>query len=743
MIWRRLFGLLFLAAILGTAAYVWQSYQQGMAQRSENATPPPPPLAPSLASSADGFVYVTSDNGRTVAELRAKNAKETKSPPHTVLEGMELRLFHPDGATYDLVKADRGEFYPAEGRLESQEAVEVQLAVPLEGNANGRILGIQAQGASLEIKTGKVMSQGAVSFRFAQAGGEGTGTATGAEYDPQTRELLLLSQSRLRWAPADSTKPPLEVESERVRYVEAEAKVYLSPWSKLRKANFTMNAQAAEVLLDQGVVRQVDAIEAQGTDTAPQRELTYGAANLHVEFSPAGVAQTVRAEGKAKLRSQGAAGITSAQAQRMDLRFQEAAANSLLEHALATGQAVLESQPSLRNPSRPETRILRSEVVEMWMRPGGEEMDRVETHAPGTLDFVPNRPGQRRRHMDAERMKILYGAQNRIQEFRAVQAATRTEPLPTAKRPSHPTLTSSKDFLAKFHPRTGELQQIEQWNDFRYQEGDRRAQAARAVQDNTKETMELTTKARIWDSQSSTDADRILLGTRTGDVDAFDNVRSSRREANLTQATANRMRVREDNSRIEYEGNAVLWQGENRLRAERIEIHRKQGTLAGFGNVTHQMRDANRAMLTIVRAAAMHYSDLEKYVDYQGGVDLTRPNLLVRSQRLRAYLHDASAASSAEPPAGEVEKIFAYGKVAITEKGQDRIRSGKGETGEYYTADGRLLLEGGRPEVIDTDKGVEKRRTSGKQLVWFANADRLIVDGDEAKPVLSTITRKK
>ena len=30
----------------------------------------------------------------------------------------------------------------------------------------------------------------------------------------------------------------------------------------------------------------------------------------------------------------------------------------------------------------------------MRMREGGHEIDNVETHAPGSLDFVPNRPGQ-------------------------------------------------------------------------------------------------------------------------------------------------------------------------------------------------------------------------------------------------------------------------------------------------------------------------------------------------------------
>jgi hypothetical protein len=36
-----------------------------------------------------------------------------------------------------------------------------------------------------------------------------------------------------------------------------------------------------------------------------------------------------------------------------------------------------------------------------------------------------------------------------------------------------------------------------------------------------------------------------------------------------------------------------------------------------------------------------------------------------------------------------------------------------------------------------------KGRTKGKQLTWFANNDRLLVDGLESKPAESTLHKKK
>ena len=56
-----------------------------------------------------------------------------------------------------------------------------------------------------------------------------------------------------------------------------------------------------------------------------------------------------------------------------------------------------------------ETRILRSEIIQMKMRPGGREIANLETHAPSELEFMPNRAAQRHRKFTGDRMWIAYG----------------------------------------------------------------------------------------------------------------------------------------------------------------------------------------------------------------------------------------------------------------------------------------------------------------------------------------------
>ena len=201
-------------------------------------------------------------------------------------------------------------------------------------------------------------------------------------------------------------------------------------------------------------------------------------------------------------------------------------------------------------------------------------------------------------------MTIQYSANNQIESFRSVVVATRTEADSTAKKGSEPMLTWSKDLEAKFDPKTGDLIRMEQWNDFRYQEGERRAKAERAVQESAANRIVLTKNARVWDPSGSTDGNEIVLNQKTGEFVATGNVRSTReaekgpkpaRNAEVTQATADRMETRESNSKIRYQGNAVMWQGENRLRAPVIDIDRKAGQLRASGGIIHQMVDEKSA----------------------------------------------------------------------------------------------------------------------------------------------------
>ena len=65
-------------------------------------------------------------------------------------------------------------------------------------------------------------------------------------------------------------------------------------------------------------------------------------------------------------------------------------------------------------------------------------------------------------------------------------------------------------------------------------------------------------------------------------------------------------------------------------------------------------------------------------------------------------------------------------------------RTGTSEHAEYYADDGKVILNGGRPLLVDSKEG----RTQGEQLTWWANDDRLLVNGVPNSPVKSIVRKK-
>ena len=54
--------------------------------------------------------------------------------------------------------------------------------------------------------------------------------------------------------------------------------------ARLTRENTRVNAASSVVLLQDGVIRQVDAVKAQGIDEYPKRKLQYAADDLHVTY---------------------------------------------------------------------------------------------------------------------------------------------------------------------------------------------------------------------------------------------------------------------------------------------------------------------------------------------------------------------------------------------------------------------------------------------------------------------------
>ena len=745
---------LILLAILAILAGVAITYYTRLKMQAGSGPAKPKALSPGTLSTSHAWTYKQTTNGKTTLTVSAEDTQEVQGKQE--LTGVELNIFHKDANQYDHVKCAKAEFDMNQGILYSDGDVEITMGVKVDEPPSGRLIVVKSSGVRVESKTGKAHTDRMATFQFDR----GEGRAVGADYDPNTRELVMHSQVDLTWRGTDPKAMPMKVAAGQVVYKERESRVYLSPWSKLTRDTMLLSAGPAVVTLVDGSIKLVETENAEGSDQRPGRKLDYAAKQLRLDFDDDNQIQKITGVEQARLVSTQDTAITTMTSDRIVMDLDTSGDGSVLQTAVASGHSMVESNPvPAQGVELADTRILKSEAIRTKMRAGGQEIESVNTESPGTLEFIPNRPGQPHRWMNGDHLDIAYGPKNQIQSFRSVNVSTRTEkPKPAdAKETPAPELTWSKELAATFQPNSSQLGKLDQTGNFRYEAGDRHAKADRATLDQPNNLIDLTGAARVWDSTGSADADKIQLDQKSGDFNAAGNVSSTRlpdkkkegsggmlSEDEPLHARAKKMHSTDNSQQILYEGDAVLWQGANRLQADTVEIDRENSVLKAHGHVMSQLLDKasdtskkpatkqTARVFTVVKAPELEYSDEARVANYKDGATLDRPDMKVKAREIRAFLRDNSSDSS-------LDHAFADGQVEIDQSSQGRVRKGTSEHAEYYVDDDKVILEGGSPLFVDSLRG----NTRGEKLTWFSKDDRLLVNGVESKPVKTVLHRKK
>jgi lipopolysaccharide export system protein LptA len=763
----RRFAPLILLGFVAIAAGVGWTYYQRLKLQAASTPSKPKHLAPGLLSTFHGWNYSHTSSQKTVISLHADDFQELNGKDE--LTGVTLDIYNKDGQKYDHVRSAKAEFNAGDGTLYSDGEVEITLNVPVGEQPSGRLMSIKSSGVRVESKTGKANTDRLATFKFDR----GDGQAVGADYDPTTRELNLHSQVSMTWRGSDPGTIPMKIETDQLNYKEKDGKVLLSPWSRLKRDTLSLNAGPAIVTLDKGNLRLVETTHAEGTESRPGRTLQYSANQLIMEFDDNNQVQKITGVDQAHLVSTGETSETTLAADRVVMAFDTSTADSLLKAAVSQGHSVMESKPLIQPGVEPaDTRILKSDTIYMNMRPGGREVQSVETQGAGAIEFIPNRTQQAHRWMNGDHIWMAYGPNNTIQSFRSIGVTTRTEKPKEkgAKAAPAPELTWSKNLLATFQPNSSQLASLDQTGNFRYEEGDRRAKADRASLDQSNNIINLTGAAQVRDRAGAAEADKIILNQMTGDFTAEGHVTSthlpdkaqgdSQGGGMLDQdeplyARAKKMISTDNHLDIRYEGDAVLWQGADRLEADSVEIDRDNSLLKARGHVVSQLLDKvkdaatpqggkakaddppktatrpSQRVFTLVKARDLEYNDNTRLAHYSGGATLERPGMTVKAANIRAFLRNDSKDSS-------LDHAVADGHVQIHQVAPDRTRDATSEHAEYYVDEDKVILEGGQPRLVDSMRGT----TTGEKLTWYSNDDKLSVVGKPQQPVKSVLHKK-
>lgn len=767
-----------IVAILGGIGIKYRDQLKVLRVRDQ-ALAKPVPLAAELNSSSQNWCSSQTDThkGRKDFEICATDFREQKDASRADLTNVTLRLTSKKGDTYDLIKSAAASFYKTDQHLYSEGEVNITLNMPMEGQPKRTPVSIKSSGVTYNTN-GHAETDQPSTFVFER----GSGTAKGASYDPTTRQLLMKNDVHFDYTPTGPHAKPMKIDAGSLEYHEAESQILLKPWGKLTRDNMVVEGENVVLQLqDDGdghkVIRKVITTKAHGTDVYPTRKLQYSADELWMDMDEEGQIQKIIAQTNAQLVSTSDAAETTVTAYHVEMNFASAEHESLLTQVDTSGNSVVTSKP-LPGPQRQllgETHVLKSDQLTMKMRPGGRDLESVVTHSPGTIEFIPNQPVQHHRTLEGNDMVIAYGGENRIESFRMKDAKTRTEPTDAEKKRNRVvSTTKSQELLAHFEPKTGRMVSTEQTGEFTYDEGERHARASKATLDSDQSQIVLESSARMWDATGSTSADRIRMDEKTGDFTAEGGVNSSRlpdkdqkKNSEMLsgdqplQAQARKMDSKNRNRIMHYEGDVTMWQGANRIQADVVDLDREKKTLVADRNVVSNLweqpkeqkadpkadakKDAKQAskkqaapadpVLTVVHAPHLVYTEENRLAVYSGGSLLTRPGLEVKAKEIRAFLADSGADS-------QLEKAYADGAVQITQVSKEATRIGTSEHAEFYTADQRVFLRDGRPKLVEKRVNGKDNTTEGNDLTYFANDDRLLVNGSPAQRGQSQIKRK-
>jgi len=144
-----------------------------------------------------------------------------------------------------------------------------------------------------------------------------------------------------------------------------------------------------------------------------------------------------------------------------------------------------------------------------------------------------------------------------------------------------------------------------------------------------------------------------------------------------------------------------------------------------------QLGDSSPVAIT---ARKLTYTDSERIVHYEGGVEAKGVDFTASADAADAFLLPRSKTSPASSAAGtgQLDHLVAQGNVLI----QQPARRADGQKLVYTAADEKFVLTGGPPSIFDAERG----KITGVSLTFFRRDDRVLVEG-EASPSVVTTTR--
>jgi|GEM_PF-2115171 len=731
---RTLRYLLLLGAA-GIAFFAFRDYRLTRGAREAAPKVTPTTLERGLNSRSSRWQWEQSTGDASRLMVSAQGFTQGRGDGAIELQGVELRIFRNFAQSFDLIRTEKAIFDVDANQLKSQAETFITLGVDAatEDEDEPDLTRIIAAEAVFDTRTGAAQTESATRYLF--EGGEAR--STGSFYDSAQGHFEMQSNVEVdRFSPGGG--PTTHIRAGSLVYEENADRVDLRGGVSMEREGRRVDAQSAVIRLESGKLRTILAAEATGGDYSATRKTTFRTPNLEAYYDASQRLEQVVGAGASELVADSAASTVRAAGNRVELRYSPDpdGGDSLLDEAMLNGAAEVLAMP--KGGDDAERRVT-SEAIRLQMRAGGEEIELLETLEPGRVELRPLGEGTART-LNAQRVKAVYGPRSRLRRLEG-----RGEVSLTSRPPDGAPLASWSDVLdADLSPETGELTGLVQRGRFRFEQGERSGSAESAVWEPSSERLTMEGGSKVHDAAGRIEAHRIVLveGGRIEaqggvssvfeDKQAAEGERPSPSRSGLFQsgepvyATAARMESDNETGVVIYEGEARLWQGRNRIEADRIRIDRRGRTLLAEGKVLSLLEEVRegekKPSLVTVTAQRLRYEEADRRATYSEGVTLKRSDLIVHADELAARLRP----SDAEGGAG-LESAFAEGGVRIEEVAG--ARRAAAHSAELLEGQQRVVLRGA-PARAWNEAGEETR---GAELTWSSGNDSLRVSGGDER----------
>jgi LPS export ABC transporter protein LptC len=429
-----------------------------------------------------------------------------------------------------------------------------------------------------------------------------------------------------------------------------------------------------------------------------------------------------------------------------DMNLKYAADGEVLEHALISGEALIQ----IAGDAGTAGRQISANLIDVTLGPDGTTPTALAGRDAVQLTFPPEpgTPGRiiRATSLDAAgppgkgltRALFTGSVQFRERGGEVSRAAT-AESLELALKP-------------------GGLSTIEQAKfarAVRFEEGRMAAIAAAATYDPAKGTLALSgsepgaTVPHVVNEQIAVDAATIDLTLDGPKVKAVGDVKSELRPASKTgkpgegndvklpsmlkqdlpvHVLGNSLDYDGKTSKGTYTGAARLFQGDTSIKGETIVIDNKAGNLTASGGVTTTSvletgkaggKDAKGAKATknrvpsIATSKEVKYDDAQRRLSYLTDAHMSGPEGDMTAARIELYLKESG---------DELERAEAFDNVTLREQNRET----KGTKMIYTTVNETYVITGAPVKIVDECQ----RETTGKTLTFNKGTDRIVVDGN-------------